>query len=61
MTPHQIKALRESRQMTQEEFARLLGLGHRASVSRLESGTRKATGTLLAFLQHLAANGKNPK
>jgi len=54
MTPTQIKAMRDRLQMTQDEFARLLGLDHRASVSRLESGTREATGVLLAFLRHLS-------
>ena len=40
--------------MTQEEFARRLGLATRGAVSRLETGSRQPTGPLLAFLRHLA-------
>lgn len=61
MTPTQIRSLRESFGMSQEEFALLLGLGHRASVSRLESGTRPATGAVLAFLRHLAECRRSEK
>ncbi len=53
MTPTQIKDLRGRLEMTQEEFARKLGLDHRASVSRLESGARDAAGPLLALLRLL--------
>jgi transcriptional regulator with XRE-family HTH domain len=54
MRPEQIRALRERLKMTQEEFARRLGLETRGAVSRLESGSRAPTGPLLAFLLHLA-------
>jgi transcriptional regulator with XRE-family HTH domain len=53
MTPEQIRALRQTLGMTQEEFARELGLDHRASVSRLESGDREPVGPLLVLLQRL--------
>jgi DNA-binding transcriptional regulator YiaG len=50
MSPEQIRQLRERLKMTQEEFARRLGLETRGAVSRLESGSRQPTGPLLALL-----------
>lgn len=50
MTPDQIRTLRERLKMTQAEFARRLGLETRGAVSRLESGSRKPAGPLLALL-----------
>ena len=61
MTPIEIRALRERLKMTQVEFARRLKLNHRASISRLESGTREATGPLLALLQLLDEMTANRK
>lgn len=53
MTPSRILALREHLQMTQEEFARQLGLSHRSSVCLLEQGTRDPTGPVLRILEML--------
>jgi transcriptional regulator with XRE-family HTH domain len=57
MKPDQIRRLRERLGLTQAQFAERIGLQHKASVSRLESGTRTAKGPLLAALQMLAGKG----
>lgn len=54
MDATEIRALRDSFQDTQAEFARRLGLDHRAAVCRLESGDRQARGPLLVLLRLLA-------
>ena len=54
MRPEQIKSLRERLQMTQEEFAKHVGLQTRGAVSKLESGAKTPTGPLARLLQVLA-------
>jgi DNA-binding transcriptional regulator YiaG len=58
MAPEEIRLVRERLQMSQGEFARELGLSHRGSVSRLESGSRKAGGSVLVLLRQLAERAK---
>lgn len=54
MTPEQIRELRETLRMTQEEFARRLGLQTRGAISHLESGRKVPVGPTLAALNLLA-------
>ncbi len=54
MKPHDIRELRESLGMTQQEFAAKVGLKTRGAVSKIESGTKEAKGALLAALRLLA-------
>lgn len=52
MTPAQIKTLRQSLNMTQQEFASLLGLSF-VSINRWEQGHSAPTGLSLVLLQLL--------
>jgi DNA-binding transcriptional regulator YiaG len=56
ITPERIKALRGRLRMTQDEFARKLGLATRGAVSRLEGGSRTPTGPLLHLLLVIEAD-----
>lgn len=53
MTPEQIKSLRESLGLTQQEFARHIGLATRSAVCHLERGSKQPKGPLLALLRLL--------
>jgi DNA-binding transcriptional regulator YiaG len=55
MTPDQVRALRESAQMTQDELARYLGLRHRSQVAHLEAGRSQVRGAKLRLLELLRA------
>jgi DNA-binding transcriptional regulator YiaG len=57
MKPHDIKALRESLGMTQDDLARYLGLATKGAVSRMESGGRAPTGPVLRLLLILRQTG----
>lgn len=52
MTPQEIKALRERLQLTQEVFARILGVSF-ATVNRWENGKTEPTGDYARVLQTL--------
>jgi DNA-binding transcriptional regulator YiaG len=54
MTPEEIRLLRESLGMTQEELAHRLGLETRGAVSHWEAGRKSPTGPALAALRMLA-------
>lgn len=55
MTPREIRQLRDRLQMTQDEFARVLGVNV-YHVSRLEHGARKPSGPLNVLLRLYAAD-----
>ena len=54
MSPEDIRSLRAKLQMDRDEFAKKLGLSHRASVWKLEMGKTKPSGPLLALLRMIA-------
>lgn len=56
MKPHNIRALRDRLQMTQEQFAQALGLADKHTVSKLENGSRRPGGALAVLLELAAAH-----
>lgn len=58
MTPAEIRKLRADKKMTQDEFAKLLGLETRFAVSKLESGAREPKGPLLELLNMIRDQAK---
>lgn len=59
MTPDDVRRLRESVGMTQQEMADYLGLRHRSQVNHLESGRTKVSGPVRLLLEQLGGK-KNP-
>ena len=53
MDKERIKAIRLHLGLTQQEFAELLHLTHKSSISLLESGLRNPRGPLLFLLRNL--------
>jgi DNA-binding transcriptional regulator YiaG len=60
MTSDEIRRLRETLGLTQEEFAKKVGAG-RATVARWESGQSKPTGLYSRALERLQATVKKSK
>lgn len=61
MKPEEIKALRESLGMTQQEFAKALGLATRSAACHLERGSKEPKGPLLVLLELLAGRRRAPR
>jgi putative transcriptional regulator len=57
MTSNEIRKLRETLGLTQEEFAKKVGAG-RATIARWESGQSKPTGLYLRALEKLQTTVK---
>ena len=58
MMPIEIKELRKSLKMSQQELADYLGLRHRSQVCHLENGRTSVTGSKLRLLESLKKSKK---
>lgn len=54
MSGEQVRRLRESLSMTQQDLADYLGLRHRSQVAHLEGGRTRIAGAKLRLLEQLA-------
>jgi transcriptional regulator with XRE-family HTH domain len=61
MDGEQVKALRETLGMTQQEMADYLGLRHRSQVTHLENGRTRVAGAKLRLLEALGKKSEKKR